>query len=184
MTSNSVQDKLNLLELVGKTGNVAEACRASGFSRDSYYRFKKLYNSHGVDGLKKSNRKKALLKNRISKKIEAAVIDYSLKDTLQSSVSISQSLKEKGITVSSGGVRNIWVRNNMETIQKRFEALERIALIDESELSQEQIKTLIEKKYAYTDKPPLKVRYPGQACIFTMKHICTSKLLGKVFQFT
>jgi ACT domain-containing protein len=37
-----VKPKVGLLELGKQLGNVAEACRIMGYSRDSYYRFKQL----------------------------------------------------------------------------------------------------------------------------------------------
>ena len=45
MTLNQkiIKPKLGLLELAKKLGNVSSACKAIGYSRESYYRFKELY---------------------------------------------------------------------------------------------------------------------------------------------
>ncbi len=41
--SKLIQSKLGLLKLAEKLGNVSEACRVYGYSRDSFYRIKELF---------------------------------------------------------------------------------------------------------------------------------------------
>ena len=38
-----IKNKLGLLKLAQKLGSVSEACKVLGFSRDSFYRFRELY---------------------------------------------------------------------------------------------------------------------------------------------
>ena len=45
-----IKNKIGLLNLAQELGNVSQACKVMGFSRDTFYRYQKAVEDGGVDG--------------------------------------------------------------------------------------------------------------------------------------
>lgn len=179
-----IKPKLGVLELAKQLGSVSQACKAMGYSRDSFYRFKKLYENGGEEALREISKKKPIIKNRVPEHVEKAVVDLAIENPALGQLRASQELLQRGIIVSSGGVRSIWLRHDMETMKKRLKALEAKSAQEGTVLTEEQIAALEKMKSQKEAHGEIETHHPGYLGSQDTYFVGTMKGVGRIYQQT
>ena len=179
-----IKNKLGMLKLAEKLGNVSEACKLFGYSRDSFYRFKELYDKGGEAALKEISRKKPVIKNRVDPEIEKAVVAIAVDQPAFGQVRVSNELKKKGILISPGGVRSVWLRHDLEVMKKRLKALEAKSAQDGFVLTEAQVVALEKAKLEKEAHGEIETEHPGYLGSQDTFYVGTIKGVGRIYQQT
>ena len=179
-----IKNKLGLLELSQQLGNVSRACKVMGYSRDSFYRFKELYEQGGEVALQEISRRKPVIKNRVEEHIEQAVVQMAIDNPALGQVRVSNELRKKGILISPGGVRSIWLRHDMETFQKRLKALSAKVEQEGIILDENQVAALEKAKEEKQAHGEIETYYPGFSTCPRHYYVGYIKGVGHIYQQT
>lgn len=179
-----IKAKLGLLQLAEKLGNVSHACKIMGYSRDSFYRIKELYETGGDIALQEISRRKPIPKNRVEPAIEEAAVLMAFEQPAFGQVRASNELRKKGIFISAAGVRCVWQRHDLETFPKRLKALEARVAQDGIILSEAQLIALERKKEQREAHGEIETEHPGYLGSQDTYYVGNIKGVGRIYQQT
>jgi transposase InsO family protein len=179
-----IKNKAGLLELAKHLGNVSQACKIFGYSRDSFYRFKQLYENGGERALQEISRKKPNVKNRVSAEVEEAVRTMAIELPAYGQQRVSNELKKQGIFISPAGVRCVWQRHELETFKKRLKALEAKMAQETLVLTEEQLAALEKAKQQKEAEGEIETEHPGYLGAQDTFYVGNIKGVGRIYQQT
>jgi transposase InsO family protein len=178
-----IKRKLSLLELADFLKNISQACKINGCSRQHFYDIKQAYEEHGLEGLKEKSRRKPCIKNRVAPETEEAVLQMAYEYPAYGQLRVSNELRKRGILVSSGGVRSIWQRHNLETIKRRLKSLEEKAAAEGIVYTEEQLQALeLLKKEKEHDPDEIETEHPGYLLAQDTFYVGYLKGVGRIYQ--
>lgn len=179
-----INRKLNILDLGKTLGNISEACRRLGISRQHYYDIKQTIEDEGLNGLLERSRQSPRIGNRVAPEIEQKVLDYSLQYPTHGQVRTANELKLQGAIVSGGGVRSIWLRHNLQTKSLRLKRLEKWAAENTNILTESQVKALETAKEQDEAHGEVESPHPAFLAAQDTYYVGTIKGIGRIYQQT
>lgn len=173
--------KLSLLELAGELGNVSKACQVMGYSRQQFYEIRRNFQTFGADGLlDRLPGARAPHPNRVAPEIESAILDYSLEFPTHGCLRVAQELALRGVNVSSGGVRGVWIRHDLLKRTQRLLRLEQAVRERELTLSDEHIR-LLERFSPEFRERHIEAHHTGELVAVDTFFVGTLKGVGRVY---
>jgi transposase InsO family protein len=179
-----IQRKLNILDLGRELGNISEACRKLGVSRQHYYDIKQAIDEEGLEGLMEKSRRVPRIGNRVAPEIEQKVLDYSLQFPTHGQTRVANELKKAGVQVSAGGIRSIWLRHDLAVKALRLKRLEKWAAENTGVLTESQVQALEEAKQEKEAHGEVESPHPGFLLAQDTCYVGTIKGIGRIYQQT
>src|SRR6201993_2505397 len=179
-----IRNKVGLLKLSEMLGSVSEACKVMGYSRDSFYRFKELYDKGGELALREISRRKPCPKNRVEDHVEKAIMETALEKPALGQVRVANELTKRGLFVSPTGVRSVWLRHDLETFRKRLKALEAKAAQEHIVLTEEQLRAMERAREEKEAHGEIETLHPGYLGTQDTYYVGTIKSVGRIYQQT
>lgn len=179
-----IKHKVGLLNLAEELGNVSQACRIMGLSRDTFYRYKSAVEEGGIDALIDQNRRKPNIKNRVDEATENAVVEYAITEPAHGQVRASNELRKKGVFISPSGVRSIWLRHGLSCFKHRLLALEDKMAKENFILTESQVIALERKKEDDLVSGEIETAHPGYLGSQDTFYVGTLKGVGRIYQQT
>lgn len=182
MTANQkvAHRKLSMLQLAAELRSVSEACRIMGYSRSQFYEIKRAFQTGGLTALLDKPSIPGTVANRVPDEIEAKVLELSIEHPAWGQQRISDELALRELAVSPSTVRNIWIRNELETRYKRMLALEKKSAKKGFKLSEEQIR-LLEKLNPEFAERHVETLYPGYLLCQDTFYVGALKGVGRLY---
>lgn len=173
-------NRMTLLQLAERLRNVSEACRRRGISRSQFYAYKWAFQEKGLDGLMDLPPVPKNFPNETPADVKEKVIAVSIEHPAWGPLKVSDHLRLDSISVSPSTVRNIWLKEGLETKYKRILRLEEERNGVDIELTEEQV-WLLEKANPCFRERHVESPHPGYLLSQDTFMVGALKGVGRVY---
>lgn len=174
------KSRLSLLQLASEIRNISEACRHRGVSRSQFYEYKRAFQEYGFEGLKDMPPIPKSCPHETPEEIKVKIINLSIEHPAWGQLRVSDQLRLEGVSVSPSTVRNLWLKEGLETRYKRILRLEEERHGQDIELTAEQIR-LLEKANPCFRERHVESPYPGYLLSQDTFHVGVIKGVGRIY---
>ena len=182
MTANEkvARRKLSMLELAQELRSVSEACRLMGYSRSQFYEIKRAFQTGGLEALLDRPPVPGSTPHKVPDELEKEIIELSVEHPAWGQLRISDEMALREKVVSPTTVRNVWIRNDLETRYKRMLELEKRSAGKGFSLTEDQIKLLEKHNPEYAERH-VETLWPGYLICQDTFYVGTLKGVGRIY---
>ena len=127
--------RVRLIEHAAKIGNVAEACRVFGVSRNTYYDWVGKAEKYGLSALLPKERRQPHQPNAMSSEEVAVILSEAIARPTLGPRSLLRHLKARGVDRSASGVAKVLRRHQLGTARERIAALASLTAADTGQVT-------------------------------------------------
>ena len=174
---NIVYDRRRaLLEHAARIGNVSEACRVFGVSRNSYYKRLASASEYGLSALLPKERRSPHQPNAMSPEEVSAILAEAVARPTLGPRSLLRHLAGRGVHRSASGVAKVLRRHQLGTAKQRVAALASLTAADAGQVTD----AALEGPFGFC----LFATHPGQVVSLDTLYVGRLKGVGAVWQLT
>jgi len=177
------KQRLSVLELAERLGNVSEACKRRGMDRTSFYEWKRRFQTHGLEGLKDLPPIHKSHPQAVKPEIAKRIVELALEHPSYGCNKIEKLLSFEGPYVSNVTIQKILIDQGLGSRYDRWLALEKKSAEEGLELSADQIKYLEKMNPSFRERH-VESSGPGQLLSQDTFFVGTLKGVGRVYMHT
>ena len=168
--------RVRLIEYAAKIGNVAEACRVFGVSRNTYYEWIKKAEQYGLSALLPRDRRRPHQPNEMGSEEVAVILSEAIARPTLGPKSLLRHLRARGVDRSASGVAKVLRRHHLGTARLRVAALASITATDSGQVTT----AAMEGPFGFC----MYATHPGQVVSLDTFYVGRLKGIGAVWQLT